>query len=368
MVTDNSGNQVESIAYYPFGGTRSDNSSVYLNYKYTGQEQDSETGLYNYNARLYDPDLARFLAPDTIVPDPANPQSFNRYSYVLNNPMDLVDPTGHHSIWGDILGGLEIIAGGVIAICAPYADEFVPELEMGGLALMGYGVSHFPSDIEASGQTTVASIGGPTPSSSTSSEGGGSTTTSGGTPLGNTGITITGPLNILLTGGTYHDIVSSMYSGGGNYNYGSAKTLSLAYGLYDGSGGNGFTGGISFDAAYGAGSQWGSGKAASNGTGIYIGLNQSKIEAGTYNYNARSNDIFGGRIGFGGNLSYYKTDADTYFNGESSYSSLTVTAFTHSRTYSDTGEAIGWTMGVGGKGLGASWENGKSNGTYSPFW
>jgi RHS repeat-associated protein len=89
------GNQDESSAYYPFGGTRSDNSSVYLNYKYTGQEQDQETGLYNYGARLYDPDLGRFLAPDSIVPDPANPQSLNRYSYVLNNPLNYTDPSGH---------------------------------------------------------------------------------------------------------------------------------------------------------------------------------------------------------------------------------------------------------------------------------
>jgi len=37
----------------------------------------------------------RMLTPDTIVPDPANPQTFNRYSYVRNNPINLIDPTGH---------------------------------------------------------------------------------------------------------------------------------------------------------------------------------------------------------------------------------------------------------------------------------
>jgi RHS repeat-associated protein len=95
VVTDMNGNQDESIAYYPFGGTRSDNSSVYLNYKYTGQELDGETGLYNYGARLYDPDLGRFLTPDSIVPKPWNPQSLNRYSYVQNNPVNHIDPTGH---------------------------------------------------------------------------------------------------------------------------------------------------------------------------------------------------------------------------------------------------------------------------------
>jgi hypothetical protein len=45
-------------------------------------------------AREYDPSLGRWLSADTIVPDPANPQSWNRYSYVLNNPLKYVDPTG----------------------------------------------------------------------------------------------------------------------------------------------------------------------------------------------------------------------------------------------------------------------------------
>jgi hypothetical protein len=46
-------------------------------------------------ARYYLPYLNRFLSPDTIVPDPTNPQSFNRFAYVLNSPTNAVDPTGH---------------------------------------------------------------------------------------------------------------------------------------------------------------------------------------------------------------------------------------------------------------------------------
>jgi hypothetical protein len=46
-------------------------------------------------ARWYDPTLGRFISPDTIVPNPQNPQSFNRYSYVLNRPTVFTDPTGH---------------------------------------------------------------------------------------------------------------------------------------------------------------------------------------------------------------------------------------------------------------------------------
>ncbi|MBU1342850.1 MAG: RHS repeat-associated core domain-containing protein, partial [Proteobacteria bacterium] len=59
------------------------------------QEQDDGTGLYNYDARLYDPVLGQFVMADTLVPDQFNPQSLNRYVYCYNNPMSYVDPNGH---------------------------------------------------------------------------------------------------------------------------------------------------------------------------------------------------------------------------------------------------------------------------------
>jgi RHS repeat-associated protein len=55
-----------------------------------------ELGLYYYNARYYVPGIGRFASADIIVPNPTNPQSFNRYSYVNNNPFRFVDPTGHY--------------------------------------------------------------------------------------------------------------------------------------------------------------------------------------------------------------------------------------------------------------------------------
>jgi len=48
-----------------------------------------------YGARYYDPTLGRFVQADTIVPNPANPQDLNRYSYVRNNPLRYRDPSGH---------------------------------------------------------------------------------------------------------------------------------------------------------------------------------------------------------------------------------------------------------------------------------
>jgi len=52
-------------------------------------------GLIYMNARYYMPEIGRFISPDTIVPEPGNPQSFNRYAYALNNPIKYNDPSGH---------------------------------------------------------------------------------------------------------------------------------------------------------------------------------------------------------------------------------------------------------------------------------
>ena len=61
---------------------------------YCGHEHLPEFNLLNMNARLYDPWTARFLSPDPYVQLPDFTQSFNRYSYCLNNPLKLVDITG----------------------------------------------------------------------------------------------------------------------------------------------------------------------------------------------------------------------------------------------------------------------------------
>jgi RHS repeat-associated protein len=84
--------------------------------KFTGQRLDT-TGLYYYGARYYDPGIGRFISPDSIVPDPTNPQNFNRYSYCLNNPLKYTDPTGH---WPSLstLAKAVIIAAAVALIVA----------------------------------------------------------------------------------------------------------------------------------------------------------------------------------------------------------------------------------------------------------
>jgi RHS repeat-associated protein len=64
-------------------------------YKFTDQELDNETNLYNYDARLYDPVIGRFGTTDSVMQNAYDPQSLNAYSYCQNNPLIYTDPTGH---------------------------------------------------------------------------------------------------------------------------------------------------------------------------------------------------------------------------------------------------------------------------------
>ena len=104
LVTDTSGNKVEDIFYKPFGESVSDSGTISVNHKYTGQELDHETGLYNYNARLYDPVVGKFVSPDTFIPQPDLPQAFNRFAYCVNNPIIYSDPSGH--VFGAIVAAV----------------------------------------------------------------------------------------------------------------------------------------------------------------------------------------------------------------------------------------------------------------------
>ncbi|MFC4875476.1 RHS repeat-associated core domain-containing protein [Microbulbifer halophilus] len=62
---------------------------------FTGHEHLDRTGLIHMNGRIYDPTLGRFMSPDPFVQAPTYSQSWNRYSYVVNNPLSLTDPTGY---------------------------------------------------------------------------------------------------------------------------------------------------------------------------------------------------------------------------------------------------------------------------------
>jgi RHS repeat-associated protein len=98
VLTNGSGVKEEDVVYYPYGETFTNTGTASVAYKYTGKELDGSTGLYFYEARYYDATLGRFISADTMVPNPSNPQDFNRYTYGNNNPILFNDPTGQFGI------------------------------------------------------------------------------------------------------------------------------------------------------------------------------------------------------------------------------------------------------------------------------
>lgn len=98
---DNEDSWLRELYYDPFGRrTQADGTPLGDQRRggprqgYTGHEHDDELGLVNMTGRIYDPTQRRFLTPDPLVADPLSSQAYNRYAYVLDNPVTLTDPTG----------------------------------------------------------------------------------------------------------------------------------------------------------------------------------------------------------------------------------------------------------------------------------
>ena len=88
------GNAVSQARYNSFGSLHWQDGAAPSDFTFTGQRFDG-FGLLDYNARYYDSAIGRFVSADTVVPDFGNPQALNRYSYVLNRPLQGDDPSGH---------------------------------------------------------------------------------------------------------------------------------------------------------------------------------------------------------------------------------------------------------------------------------
>lgn len=103
LLTNNSGTvQANTTSrYLPFGGFRTTPTQAITDQGYTGHKHNNlpanDLGLIYMNARYYVPGIGRFASADVTIPAPKNPQAFNRYSYVLNNPLFYNDPTGFYS-------------------------------------------------------------------------------------------------------------------------------------------------------------------------------------------------------------------------------------------------------------------------------
>lgn len=115
-------------AYSPFGEPYA--SSGTIDNSFTGQTQDTLPGLYDFMYREHDPNQGRWTSTDPAglaAVDPTNPQTWNRYAYVVNNPLSFVDPTGLFLIGPD--GGCDFFydcGGGGDGYCPPEFETCDP--------------------------------------------------------------------------------------------------------------------------------------------------------------------------------------------------------------------------------------------------
>lgn len=127
VVTNESGAVIERDSFDAWGFRRrtdwqAPQPSTYrstVSRGFTDHEELDDFGLVHMNGRIYDPGIGRFLSADPFVQFPFVTQNFNRYSYVLNNPLSFTDPSGFglfSSIFSAIGGPLLGAIGGLIDV------------------------------------------------------------------------------------------------------------------------------------------------------------------------------------------------------------------------------------------------------------
>ena len=106
-ITDDEDNTVNEQSFDAWGRSRNPTDWTYtsipstptwLSKGYTGHETLKRFNLINMNGRLYDPLVGQMLGTDPALQNPFNSQNYNKYSYVLNNPLKYTDPTGWYVV------------------------------------------------------------------------------------------------------------------------------------------------------------------------------------------------------------------------------------------------------------------------------
>lgn len=133
-LVDNNGNILESYTYDAYGNIEEGEDASLLTYK--GEHIDQNTNLYYMRARYYDPTTGRFVSKDPVEGYLSNPQTTNGYSYVLNDPINLNDPTGEDVYGGCVNVNAGLAVYGTCSICIAYSTD---ENRFGVLSTLGGG-------------------------------------------------------------------------------------------------------------------------------------------------------------------------------------------------------------------------------------
>ena len=164
---DGAGGAVQGMAFGPWGARRQPGTGNGLTEAqltgfdacrttrgFTGHEMVDALGVVHMNGRIYDPALARFLQADPVVQFPADLQSWNRYSYVLNNPLAYTDPSGHF-----LKGLLRPLAGIAVSVWLPGAGFWTGTTLFAANGVGAVAVSGFVAGAVTSGNLKGAVLG-----------------------------------------------------------------------------------------------------------------------------------------------------------------------------------------------------------------
>jgi RHS repeat-associated protein len=129
-ITNAAGTTVQQFLYDPWGKQYLVNNSL-LTYTspatskgYTGHEMVNDFEVIHMGGRTYNPVLGRFMQADPFIQFPNNLQSYNRYSYVLNNPMSYTDPSGYFSL-GKLFYPLKSMVRSVMSVIPQNVGNFL---------------------------------------------------------------------------------------------------------------------------------------------------------------------------------------------------------------------------------------------------
>ncbi len=128
-----SGKGTNTYRYDDFGNPVEITGTLENDWQFTGTNRDSLSGLYHLGARYYHPADGRFLTQDTYKGSAWDPSSQNLYTYVSNNPVNFVDPTGHAK--EDREEGA-MASGSAVAESKRYGDIIWAKLEDGNIVVL----------------------------------------------------------------------------------------------------------------------------------------------------------------------------------------------------------------------------------------